>query len=182
MTSLEDIQKRFTDQLREVDDVAQIVLKGHLVMEGLMTNAIETFLLHGEFVEAARLQVHQKIAICRAISTSEQDNKMWDLVSSINALRNALSHSLDPGRRAKAVQNLRSVYEQQFKDMPASVNGIPEGIEKEIPADTALCLYAISGALGYLHAHLEEVRRLKALIVELDKAMNAGALLRPRES
>lgn len=148
VASLEEIQKQFTGELREVDDVAQIVLKGHLVMEGLMTDAIETFLLHSEFVEVARLQVHQKIAICRAISTSDQQNQMWALVSSINALRNALSHSLDPDRRAKAVQNLRAVYEQQFKDMPDSVKGIPKDIDRHIPADTALCLYAISGALG----------------------------------
>ncbi len=176
MTSLDEIQKRFTDELREVDDVAQIVLKGHLVMEGLMTEAVETFLLHGEFVETARLQVHQKIALCRAISTSDQNNKMWDLVSSINSVRNALSHSLDPARRAKAIQSLRNVYEQHFKEQPDSVKGIPKGIEKDIPADTALCLYAIAGTLGYLHAHLEEVRRLKSIIVELDSAMNKGAM------
>lgn len=176
MSSLEDIQARFTDELREVDDVAQIVLKGHLVMESLMTEAIETFLLHGEFVDAARLQVHQKIALCKGISVSDQSNKMWDLVSSVNSVRNALSHSLDPNRRSKAIQNLRGVYEQQFKDMPDSVNGIPNGIEKNIPADTALCLYAIAASLGYLHAHLAEVRRLKSIIVEIDAVMNGGAL------
>jgi hypothetical protein len=180
VTSLQEIQKRFTEELREVDDVAQIVLKGHLVMESLMTEAIESFLLHGEFVEAARLQVHQKIALCRAISTSDQSNTMWALVSSVNALRNALSHSLDPKRRSKALQNLRNVYEQEFKDMPNSTKGIPKGIEKEVQPDTALCLYAISGVLGYLHAHLEEVRRLKAIVVELDLAMNKGALSKPR--
>lgn len=103
---------------------------------------------------------------------------MWELVSSVNSVRNALSHSLDPDRRSKAIQNLRNVYEQQFKDMSESVNGIPKGIEKEIPADTALCLYAVSGALGYLHAHLQEVKRLKSIVVELDAAMNKGALFR----
>src|SRR5690348_17019375 len=148
MTTLEEIRNQFTDQLREVDDVAQIVLKGHLVMEGIMTDAIETFLLHGEFVDAARLQVHQKVALCRAISTSDQHNKMWDLVGSINTLRNALSHSLDPDRRSKALQTVRTIYENQFKDMPNSLKGIPNGIEKDAPADTVLCLYAISGCLG----------------------------------
>ena len=146
-----------------------------------MTEAIETFLLHGEFVESARLQVHQKIALCRAISTSDQNNKMWDLVTAINTVRNALSHSLDPDRRSRAIENLLSVYEQHFKDMPDAVNGIPKGIEKEIRADAALCLYAVAGALGYLHAHLQEIRRLKSMIVQLDAAMNKGALLRSNE-
>jgi len=181
VTSLEEIQKRFTDELRTVDDVAQIVLKGHLVMEGLLTEAIETFLLHGEFLEAARFQVHQKIALCRAISTSDQNNKMWELVSSVNSLRNALSHSLDADRRTKAMHGLRTIYEQQFKDMPNSVDGIPRKIEEEMPADTALCLFAISAVLGYLHAHLQEVRRLKSFVIDLDKAVNDGALLKPRD-
>jgi hypothetical protein len=176
VTSLEDIRKKFTDELEQVDEVAQIVLKGHLVMEGLMTEAIETFLLHGEFAEQARLQVHQKIALCKAISTSDQNNKMWELVSSVNALRNALSHSLDPDRRSKAIQNLRMIYEREFADMPNSVAGIPKGIEKDIHPDTALCLYAIATSLGYLHAHLAEVRRLKSMILGLDAVMNKGAL------
>lgn len=60
MTSREEANQRFTDAIREVDDVAQIVLKGHLVMESLMTEAIETFSLHGEFVEAARLQTSSR--------------------------------------------------------------------------------------------------------------------------
>jgi hypothetical protein len=176
MMSLAEINQKFTDEVRDVDGVAQIVLKGHLVMEGLMTEAIETFCLHGEFIETARLQMHQKISICRAISTSDQSNRMWDLVSSVNSLRNALSHSLDPDHRSKAIQRVREIYEEQFKQMPNSDKGIPKNIEKDIPPDLALCLYAIAVCLGYLHAHVEEVRRFKSLVLEIDRAMNKGAL------
>jgi hypothetical protein len=118
------------------------------------------------------------IPVCRAISTSDHNNNMWDLVSSVNTVRNALSHSLDANRRSKAIQNLRAIYEHQFKDMPNATNGIPNNIEKEIPADTALCLYAISSSLGYLHAHLAEVKRLKSIIIGIDTVMNKGALQR----
>lgn len=177
-TSLADTNEKFIKEIREVDDLAQIVLKGHLVMESLMTEAIETFLFHGEFVETARLQIHQKIELCKAMSMSDQKNKMWGLISSVNTLRNALSHSLGPDRRNKALQKLRILYEQGFSDMPDSVKGIPKNIEKDFPADSALCLYAIAGCLGYLHAHLEGVRRLKSVIVDLDALMNKGALLK----
>ena len=67
MTSLAEVNQRFTDQLREVDDVAQIVLKGHLVMEGLMNDAIEAYLL----TRSSPCRAHarkSKIAFCRAIS------------------------------------------------------------------------------------------------------------------
>jgi hypothetical protein len=171
-----EVLKQFADEIRQVDDVAQIVLKGHLVMEGLLTEIIETFMLHGEFVEIANLRVHQKIALCRAMSTSDQNNGMWELVSGMNTVRNALAHSLDPDRRSKAIQKVRNVYEREFKDMPNATKGIPNDIEKDVRPDLAVCLYATSAGLGYLHAQLEEVRRFKSVVVELDKAMNKGAL------
>ena len=49
------IQKTFFDEVRYVDDTAQIVLKGHLLAEDLMNEALESFMLHGEHVEDARL-------------------------------------------------------------------------------------------------------------------------------
>ena len=176
--TLKAIHDRFIAEVGRVDDVAQILLKGHLVMEGVLTEALETFALHGEFVEDARLQMSQKIAFCRAISTSDQENKMWGLISQINTVRNALSHSLEPGRRSKAIAKLRGIYEEQFGEMPDSTKGIPNGIEKDFSADAALCLYAVGGALGFLHAHLEEVKRLKAFVQEQDAALNKGAMQR----
>lgn len=60
--------------------------------------------------------------------------------------------------------------------MPNAEKGIPKNIEPEFPKDSALCLYAVAGSLGYLHAHLEEVKRLKAVILDIDAVMNRGAL------
>jgi len=177
MTSLAEVNQRFTDQLREVDDLALIVLKGHLVMEGLMNDAIEAFLLHAEFADVARMRVSQKIALCRAISTSDQNNRMWEVISAINVVRNALSHSLDPERRARAIESLRKLYEEEFKHTPDAVNGIPKSVDG-MPADMAVCLFAIGGCLGYLQAHLAEVRRLKERILEMDAAMNGSAMSR----
>lgn len=133
-------------------------------------------MLHGDLVEGARLQVHQKIALCRAMSTSDHNNKMWDLVSNLNTVRNALAHSLSQDRRSTAIQRLRTVYERELGNARDTVKGIPVGIEKDIPPDTALCLYAVAAVLGYLHAHLAEVRRLKTMVLKLDKAMNKGTL------
>ncbi|MEJ2743938.1 MAG: hypothetical protein P8176_16085 [Gammaproteobacteria bacterium] len=45
---LDDIQKKFYEEVRYVDDTAQILLKGHLVAEDLMNQALEAFVLHGE--------------------------------------------------------------------------------------------------------------------------------------
>lgn len=169
MATLQEIQKRFTDELQYVDDVAQIVLKGHLVMEEVMTTSIATFLLHSEYVEACRLQFHQKLHLSRAMSTSDQNNEMWSLIASINSLRNHLSHSLDPAERSKRIESLNSTFAQQFP------NHVPEKLDP-MPREAAICMLAISGALGFLHAHAEEIRRFKSVVLDIDKVLNKGGL------
>jgi hypothetical protein len=165
MPTLAEIQARLFDELRYVDDVAQIVLKGHLVMEELMNEALGTYLLHEEFLEPARLQFSQKLALCRGISTSEHNNNMWNLINSINALRNKLSHSLDGEQRSKKIQILALTYAQEFP------GELPEGLE-EMSRDSAICIMAVSGCLGFLHAFVEEIKRLRGFIIALDRVMN----------
>lgn len=169
MPTLTEIQAKFTEQLSYIDDVAQIVLKGHLVMEEMMTEAIQDFLLHNEFVETARLQFNQKLQLCRAMSVSDHNNNMWNLVASINALRNHLSHSLDPVERSKRIESLNSTFAQEFPDQ------LPEKLDP-MPREAAICMLAISASLGYLHAHCEEVRRFKSVVLDMDKVLNKGKL------
>jgi hypothetical protein len=169
MTTLDEIRTRFTDQLQFVDDVAQVILKGHLVVEEVMTESIRTFVHHGDLLEECRLQFHQKLQLCKAMSVSDQNNEMWNLISSINALRNHLSHSLDVAARHKRIAALEAKFSQQFAD------GVPENLA-EMPKDTAICMLAIAGAIGYLHAHLEEVQRFREVVVQMDRVWNTGKL------
>lgn len=166
--TLDDIQKKFSEEVKYVDDTAQILLKGHLVAEDLMNQALEAFVLHGEHVEDARLQFNQKLELCKAISVSDNKNNMWDLIKKINVLRNALSHSLDPDRRKKAVESLASIYDQEFDPKSRIIDGMSE--------EAALCLAAIMGSLGYLHGFLSEVKRFEDIIKNLNNIMNKGAL------
>ena len=165
---LVEIQNKFIDEIKYVDDTAQIVLKGHLVAEDLMNKAIESFVLHGEYIDNVKLQFHQKIEFCKAISVSESKNNMWNMLKHINVVRNALSHSLDAERRSKAIQSLRTIYDQEFPSNSRNIKGISE--------DAALCMAAISGVLGYLHAFLEEVQRFEEIVKGLDVIMNTGKL------
>lgn len=167
--TLADIQKSFTDEVRYIDDTAQIVIKGHLVAEDLMSKALESFVLHGEHIEDAKLQFHQKLELCKSISLSDNKNNMWNLIKKLNVVRNALSHSLDKDRRSKAIQSLKSIYDQEFDPKTREVEGMSE--------EAALCIMAINGALGYLHSFISEVQRFEAIVKHLDKAVNNGELI-----
>ncbi|MCC5451498.1 hypothetical protein LMJ53_07095 [Rheinheimera sp. UJ51] len=164
--TLEDIQNKFSEEVKYVDDSAQILLKGHLVVEDLMNQALEAFVLHGEYIEDAKLQFHQKLELCKAISVGDNNNNMWNLIKKINVLRNALSHSLDPGRREKAVKSLASIYDQEFDPKTRVIDGLSE--------EAALCMASIMGSLGYLHSFLSETQRFESLVKTMDKIMNKG--------
>lgn len=166
--ALSDIQKQFTDEVRYIDDTAQIILKGHLVIEDIFNQALESFVLHGEHIEDARLQFHQKLELCRAISLSDNKNNMWNLIRKINAVRNALSHSLNHERRSKAIQSLQSIYDQEFPPESRVIEGMSE--------EAALCMVAIGGILGYLHSFLSEIHRFEVIVKNLDKLINRDIL------
>lgn len=160
MTSRSEIESRFVEQIRYVDELAQIVLKGHLVMEEVMTEALGRFLLNDEFVEPARLMFHQKVKLCRAISASEKDNSIWDLIEALNSLRNHLSHSLDPAKKSNKLQTIREIYSREFPDdSPETVEGMN--------SDSALCMLAISGCLGSLSSFLKEIKSFERVVDRL---------------
>lgn len=165
---INELQKALFDELRYVDDTAQIVLKGHLVAEDLMNKGLRAFLLHEEHLDKARLGFAQKIELCRGISLSDNQNNMWNLLQKINKVRNVLSHSLDPERRQTVIQSLKSIYDQEFDRSTRIYEGMSE--------ESALCVSAIGGAVGFLHSFVTEVERFEMLVKEMDKSLNKGAL------
>jgi len=90
-------------------------------------------------------------------------------VASINSLRNHLSHSLDPAERSKRIESLNSAFAREFPDQ------LPEKLDP-MPREAAICMLAIGGSLGFLHAHSEEVGRFKDVVLDMDKLLNKGKL------
>ncbi|MCL9783636.1 hypothetical protein M9194_19615 [Vibrio sp. S4M6] len=155
---LDDIQKKFAEEVKYVDDLSQIVLKGHLVLESIMDNAIELYFINPEHLLNARFKFSQKIELCRGMSLRESQNNMWNLIKKINVLRNSLSHSLDGNRRERAVQSLMGIYDQEFPSDSRKV--------KDMSEDSALCLAAITGSLGFLHSFASDMKKFKSLIID----------------
>uniref|UniRef100_UPI004047FF57 hypothetical protein n=1 Tax=Aliarcobacter sp. TaxID=2321116 RepID=UPI004047FF57 len=165
---LSDLQDKFLNELKHVDDTAQIILKGHLVIEDLMNESIKNFVFHAENIEEAKLQFHQKILLCKSMSTSNNKHNMWNLLKHINNVRNSLSHSLDKDRRNKVIKALQSNYDQEFDKETRSIKGLSD--------EAGLCIASIVGVLGFLHSFSNEIKRFKEIILTMDKLMNKGEL------
>lgn len=134
------------------DDVANIVLKGHLVIEESVTEALEINASRPEYLEGARLTFAQKLCVCRSASPTLSDGPIWEVVSKLNSLRNALSHSLDGERRTKATENLLITY--------SSVCGgkIPPG---ERASESLLFTCILAMCIGFLTSVKREIGQIK---------------------
>lgn len=147
----------------ELDKVALIALKGHLVLEEMITAAIEKIVFHPEYLDDARLTFAQKLVISRCVSLDDNNNSMWDLISKLNRLRNTLSHSLEGESRVNAMNALRAAYIQQR-------GGKLEEWEKT--DDALFLLGVVSFCLGFLDGFEQEVERFRDHVNLLDKVVN----------
>lgn len=146
----------------ERDDVALIVLKGHLVIEERITAAIGKFVWHPEFLERARLNFSQKMQLARAISMDQSANSVWDLIDKLNAVRNKLAHSLDGGTRGKAIAALREAFARE----------VPDAATEELKDDKHLLATVISMSLGFVHSFEQEVDRFRHYVEIMDRVLN----------
>ncbi len=149
------------------DAPANVVLKGHLLIEEKLSAALDKFVFHGEFLEDARLTFAQKLALCRSISLDRGDDPIWDLIAKLNKLRNALSHSLDGERRANEIEAILLEY--------ANVLGcsVPDD-ERANQSLMLTCVVAL--CLGFISTFRKEIGRFKEYVDELDKVANPHRL------
>ncbi len=159
------ILKKFIDETTELNDVDLIFLKGHLLIEEVLTIIIENYVWHSKFLQLSKLTFYQKIQIARSISLDESENDMWKLIEAINTYRNKLAHSLDETIHQKRINSIFDLYFEILSD-EASVIKQKENPTKQILSDTILVV------LGFLGNFEAEIKRFKNLIVSLDKEIN----------
>jgi hypothetical protein len=155
--------KRLTDQMRHIDELALVVLKGHLVLEEQLERILSKFLFHPEYLEKANLRFAQKVALARSISLDEQANSIWELLLAVNALRNELAHALHPEKRQRKFDRVKSLYIAERDASASEVGGCP---------DHELAVYAVALILGFLGSFEEEVVRFRDWVSTLDRVVN----------
>jgi hypothetical protein len=156
-------QQRLTEQMSHIDELALVVLKGHLVLEEQLDRIIGGFVFHSLHLDAANLRFSQKVAVARSISLDEHANSMWELLAAINSLRNELAHALHSEKRQRKTDWLRKTY---FAETDTSEKGVATDPDHEI----AFC--AIALVSGFLGSFEEEVARFKTWVGTLDRAVN----------
>ena len=89
--------KQLLALLGSSNDLIAIVLRGHLVVEELLFEAISAHCQDREQLEAAKFRFPQLVSILRALEKIPAvPPEYWISLAELNSLRNALAHNLEP--------------------------------------------------------------------------------------
>ncbi len=161
---LQKYSDAFREQLAEVDELAQVILKGHLLIENALENIIGLIFFHPDHVFDAGVRFHQKVQIARAYALRKNTNPIWSVIEAINTARNAIAHNLTGPKRDKAVARLRSIFIREAS---------PELTKQHTDApDKVVAFFLCAMCLGFLGTLEEDTRHLRRIVDALDAELN----------
>lgn len=134
----------FEHLLLRPDPLAGIILKGHLLIERLLTEFLGSRVFRNvPGVERADLKFGQLLDLCRAWAPQDELTPLWNLIGKINTLRNDLGHALETPKRAPLLADIRHSYAIMAKRAPSATVAPSASDEDLLLATSAL----LSGVL-----------------------------------
>jgi len=123
-TWLHDLMRFMKHFPLRTQDVSLTVLKGHLLTEELLREFINDKVKHPSHVRDAGLRYIQCVHVARAFSLNPED-WVWDALVRLNAIRNKLSHALEPDGLDDAVSSLlQLVRHHDPREIPDELRGL----------------------------------------------------------
>jgi len=164
---LKKYQKLFDEHMKFVDKAAQIVTSGHLIIESALDNVLDLIFFHTEHVREARLSFSQKMQLVRALALRKNKLQPWTLISSVNAVRNEISHNLAGEKRTKKMDQLRRIF----------VAGTNEKLQGRLENadDEVIAYFACLECVGFLGTLEQDTRALRDHMDRLDAVLNPTA-------
>lgn len=146
---------RYDEHMPRGDDVSLIVLKGHLLIEEMLLELAMLAVPNPKHLEQASLGFHKLAHVVRALVAEKSDDKYWELILGINALRNQLAHKLQPH---DLDQRIAKVLELDKQVQPFEGIAIDKSTENFKPADglrqaIVSCMQFLQGAIARRSPH-----------------------------
>ena len=157
--------KAFESEMKQVDALVHVLLKGHLLIEEALSRIIEQYVFHAEHLREARLTFNQKLLVARALCLRKARLGEWELLTALNKLRNEIAHKLQSGERDKKVGRVKALY---FREAPL---GSELSRAKKLPDETII-LNACAHCYGFLGRFLTDSRSFRGIIHSLDRGLN----------
>src|SRR4029077_39150 len=155
---------KFREYLGRVDNVAQMVRKGHLEVEAELDDVLKAILFHPEHLRESRLTFHQKVHVVRAYALRKSDAAEWRLMAALNSLRNDIAHGQKSEKRSVRIAELRQIL--SGIGAVAFQGGVKKATEEEI------VVYAAAVCNGFLLLLKDYILALRRCIEDLDRRLN----------
>lgn len=154
--------EKFSKEIREVDEVVNVVLKGHLLVERALDRIISLIFFHPDYILNGRQSFERKVQIARAMSLNAHDHHHWDLILSVNSLRNEIAHKHPGDERKKKTERVRQASVESITSKASELH--------RNDTDSGIIIFACSmccGFLAYTEDDLEDLRKeINSMIAE----------------
>jgi hypothetical protein len=150
--SYEDkLLEAFREDLGEIDAIAQVTLKGHILIEAKLYDILALLVDEPEYLEKANLRFYQKANLLRATIFHEDGDEAWPLILAFNKLRNTIAHG--------DANEERSVQIEVLRGMLLSI--VSEGTREQVQKGSELEITTLAAAMasGFLVDVENQVRR-----------------------
>jgi hypothetical protein len=139
----------FRESLGEIDEIAQVTLKSHILIEAQLVDILVVLVDEPEYLEKANLRFYQKANLLRATIFHEDGDEGWPLVLAFNKLRNTIAHANE--ERTVQIEVLRGML------LPIVTEETKEQVRKG--SELEITTLAAAMASGFLVDVENQVRR-----------------------
>jgi hypothetical protein len=155
--------KSFRKHLSQVDEVSNVILRGHLEVERALDEVVDLIFFRPEYVRKIRLEFSEKLQIVKAYAP-DPNAADWMAIESLNEARNSIAHRNTLERRATKVKKVRdSITGRGTREFREEVK---RADDKEV-----VVLAAATGAafLAYVYDSVLKVRKAIAAALDVPK-------------
>ncbi|MBI1423112.1 MAG: hypothetical protein GC149_06575 [Gammaproteobacteria bacterium] len=125
--------KHLAAHLPRIKDPTLLILRGHLLVEELLDEILETWLKNPNVLIDARLTFYQKMKLAQGITSKQDDKFTWKPIELLNQLRNKISHKLSPHDLEIRIEEfLRIMYPDEYDDIPSDLYSKSKAMRKAI--------------------------------------------------
>ena len=143
--------EKYIKHLHREKDIILIALKGHLLLESLLDQIIETILPNPQYIKNQNFMFYKKVLLARAMSWDKHKIKMWDLILTVNSLRNELSHYLESKKLDNKIKNVVQKFKETDPTHPLLKNYKSKNFEDQLKV---MIMYLA----GFLNSYLDDAK------------------------
>lgn len=147
---------RFRENLNEVDELSNAILRGHLEVEGHLDDVVDLIFFRPEYLRKIRLSFYGKVQIAKAYCPNP-DARDWAVIECLSEVRNSIAHNSRVKTRGAKIAKLQE---------EMSGWGLRELHGEKVTDEREIVVLAAARCCGFLTYLEDSVRKVREVIGE----------------